>query len=175
MKTSLISILGMAAFLFAVAPAVQAADQPDTPAPAANWLIVQNSTGLKFDGKSITLEGVSPQTILFTDRPERMSATMPTEIFVKDWTAGKDSFEVDPPNASLSTVVDGKENTSVVELTNPRLDGTNLTYDVRILEGTPPNAGTNSALFIDWWYGPWGGVCNYRYWRGVRCHHPYWY
>ena len=61
MKTSLISIFGMAAFLFAAAPTVQAAsDPPDTPAPAANWLIVQNSTGLKFDGKSITLEGVSP-------------------------------------------------------------------------------------------------------------------
>ena len=79
-----------------------------------------------------------------------------------------------PPNAALSVVVDGKENTSVVELTNPRLDGTSLTYDVRLLEGTPPAAGSNSALFIDWWYGPWGGVCNYRYWRGVRCRHPGW-
>ena len=59
---------------------------------------------MKFDGKSVTLEGVSPQTILFTDRPERMSATMPTEVFVKDWTAGKDSFEVDPPNAALSVI-----------------------------------------------------------------------
>jgi hypothetical protein len=62
MKTSLMSIVGMAAFLFAATTAVQAADQPDTPAPAANWLIVQNSTGLKFDGKSITLEGVSSRT-----------------------------------------------------------------------------------------------------------------
>src|SRR5512139_2864362 len=139
MKNSLLSMLGMAGLLLVAAPAVQAAEQPDTAAPAANWLIVQNSTGMKFDGKSVTLEGVSPQTILFTDRPERMSATMPTEVFVKDWAAGKDSFEVDPPNAALSVMVDGKENTSVVELTNPRLAGTSLTYDVRILEGTPPN------------------------------------
>ena len=37
----------------------------------------------------------------------------------------------------------------VVELSNPQLAGNDLTYDARILEGTPPTNGGACALFID--------------------------
>jgi hypothetical protein len=37
----------------------------------------------------------------------------------------------------------------VVTLLNPRLDGQNLTYDVRILDGDMPASGGESSLFID--------------------------
>jgi len=37
----------------------------------------------------------------------------------------------------------------VVELKNPQLKGDDLTYDVRILEGKPPEKGGLCSLFID--------------------------
>ncbi|MBP0645267.1 hypothetical protein J8J17_26100, partial [Mycobacterium tuberculosis] len=68
--------------------------------------------------------------------------------------SGKDDFEKDPPNATVSTVVNGKTDLAVVELRNPRLSGGNLTYDIRTLGGTLPDAGEHASVFIDWWYGP---------------------
>lgn len=139
-------------------------------APLADWLMVQNAPSVKYDGKTLTLENVTPQTIMFTDRPQRMAGGIATARFVADWGAGKGSFEKDPPNASLSVTVDGKEQVSVVELTNPKLDGTSLSYDVAVLDGVVPASGAATTLFIDWWYGPRGGVCHYGPWGGVRCH-----
>lgn len=139
-------------------------------APAADWLMVQSAASIAYDGKTLTLENVAPQTIMFTDRPQRMAGDIATRRFVEDWNAGKDSFEKDPPNASLSVLVGDEEKLSVIELTNPRLEGTSLSYDVTVLDGTVPANGKATTLFIDWWYGPRGGVCHYGPWGGVRCH-----
>ncbi len=142
-------------------------------APAADWLFVQNAQAVTFDGHTMTLQGVTPQTVMFTDRPQRMSGDISTTAFTKTWTEGKDNFQKDPPNATLSVVVDGKEQTAVVELSNPRLAGNDLTYDVRVLNGDVPQKGGSATLFIDWWYGRYGGVCHYGPWGGVRCFHPW--
>ena len=138
-------------------------------APVADWLMVQSAASIAYDGKTLTLENVSPRTIMFTDRPQRLAGDMPTTRLVDDWNAGKDSFEKDPPNASLSVLVGEEEQVSVVELSNPRLDGTSLSYDVAVLDGTVPATGQSATLFIDWWYGPRGGFCHYGPWGGVRC------
>lgn|GEM_PF-2331916 len=37
----------------------------------------------------------------------------------------------------------------VVTISNPRLEGQNLTYDVKTLEGDLPKTGGAAALFID--------------------------
>lgn len=88
------------------------------PMPAANWLFAQTGSGFTSDGKTLTITGVSSQTLMFSDRPERMTADAPTAKFVSFWTEGKDSFEKDPPNASVSFTADGKPDLAVVELTN---------------------------------------------------------
>jgi hypothetical protein len=137
--------------------------------PAANWLLVQTAASVSFDGKTLTLKGVSPQTLMFADRPQRMTGSIDTQSFVEEWNKGKDSFEKDPPNATLASVVDGKERLSVVELTSPKLQGDALTYNVKVLHGTPPQAGTASSLFIDWWFGPRGGICRHNPWGHVYC------
>lgn len=36
-----------------------------------------------------------------------------------------------------------------IRLSNPRLEGADLTYDIRTLEGTLPKTGGAAALFID--------------------------
>jgi hypothetical protein len=71
-------------------------------------------------------------------------------LFLKQWTEGKNSFKNDPPNAALSVFSEGARPTgAVVVLSNPRLDGKNLLYDVRTLKGTLPTNGTETTLFID--------------------------
>ncbi len=88
-------------------------------------------------------------TVCFTDRPARMAGHMQTSKLIPLWSQGKDSFLKDNPNATLS--IFGGDNVSdlVVELSNPQLSGNDLTYDARILEGTPPPNGEACALFID--------------------------
>ncbi|HYP84485.1 hypothetical protein [Variovorax sp.] len=122
--------------------------------PPANWLFVQTGTSFTSDGKTLSIHGVAPQTLMFTDRPERMTGDVLTNRFVEFWNQGKDNFQKDPPNATISTAIDDKTDLVVVELTNPRLSGDTLTYDIRLLDGEMPHAGKQISVFIDWWYGP---------------------
>jgi len=62
----------------------------------------------------LTLTGVSPATIYFTDRPERIAGNMRTADFVPFWSKGKDSFLKDPPNADISIVEGDKQLRQVV-------------------------------------------------------------
>ncbi|PZV18929.1 MAG: hypothetical protein DCF20_02435 [Pseudanabaena sp.] len=119
-------------------------------------LFVQNSVSGTFDGKTLTLNGIGP-TIFFTDRPKRVAGQVHTKEFVSNWfTKGADnsSFEVDPPNATLSIFGKDKVNSAVIELRNPKLVKNTLTYNVKILKGDLPKSFQESSLFIDI-YGRW--------------------
>jgi len=136
-----------------------------TPAPRANALItwtasgkqskkvdvlfVQNAKNVSFNKGKLVLRGVNPVTVCFTDRPARMAGHMKTSKFVLLWSQGKDSFLKDNPNATLSVFRGDNVSDLVVELSNPQLSGNDLTYDARLLEGTPPANGGACALFID--------------------------
>jgi len=128
--------------------AVQAAD--DTP-KQADVLFVQTAKGMTFDPKTkkLTLQGVSPVTLFFSDRPERIAGNMKTSAFVPFWSKGKDSFLSDPPNADASILDDGGLRQVVVELQDPVLDGDNLTYTVKVLKGDVPAKAADVSVFID--------------------------
>ncbi|MEP9378572.1 hypothetical protein ABLE91_17785 [Aquabacter sp. CN5-332] len=145
----------------AVAAPAMAQSSAQTAMPAANWLFVQAADSATVDGSKLVLKGVAPQTVMFADRPERMTGDTTTASFVKLWTDGKDSFQKDPPNATLSVTVDGKSQVSVVELSDPVLSGDTLTYNIKVLSNEKPVSGQAASLFIDWWYGGPG-----RCWRG---------
>jgi hypothetical protein len=113
------------------------------------FLFVQNAEGASLDNKKLTLKGISPTTIFFSDRPQRIAGHMSTKEFIPFWSEGKDSFLADPPNASLSVFSEGKVSDVVVELRNPKLTGQDLSYDVRVLEGKMPEEGGACSLFID--------------------------
>jgi hypothetical protein len=118
----------------------------------ADCLFVQNAKSMTYDkakGK-LTLRGVSPVTIFFSDRPERVAGNMLTTGFVPFWSEGKDSFSKDPPNANLSILEKDKALADVVvTLRSPALKGEDLTYDVNVLEGDMPAKGGPVSLFID--------------------------
>ena len=143
--------------------------------PPADWLLVQTATSVSYDGKILTLKGISPGTIMFADRPQRMTANIATQALIDEWNKGQRGFEKDPPNANLSLLVDGKEQNTVVELTNPKLSGDTLTYDARLLYGEPAKTSGPGTLFIDWWEGPNGGASadTTGPWHTVHCEPSY--
>ncbi|MEH3148289.1 MAG: hypothetical protein PGN34_23850 [Methylobacterium frigidaeris] len=158
-----LSLLGHAAQAQAPQGAPAAPPANAVSMPSANWLFVQTAASASVEGNTLTLKGVSPQTLMFTDRPERMTGDAPTAKFVSYWTSGKSDFQKDPPNATLSVDVDGTAHVAVVELTEPKLDGDTLTYTIKVLGDKAPVGGKAASLFIDWWYGPgWGPA---HYWR----------
>ena len=140
---------GLALALGTVRPArAQATDDAE---PKADFLFVQTATGMAFDANRnrLTLNGVSPVTLFFTDRPERIAGNMSTEAFVPFWSEGTDSFLSDPPNADLSIIENGELRETVVELRDPVLEDDSLHYTVRIIEGDMPVLGEQVSLFID--------------------------
>ncbi len=127
------------------------AQPTDDAQPKADFLYVQTATGLAFDANRnwLSLNGVSPVTLFFSDRPERIAGDMTTEAFVPFWSEGTDSFLSDPPNADLSILLDGTLREVVVELRDPEIDGAGLHYTVRILDVEMPVEGGAVSLFID--------------------------
>jgi len=112
-------------------------------------LYVQNSASTSFDGERLTLSGVGGTTLLFSDRPDRVTAHVPTSEFVAGWGDGDDSFSSNPPNAVLSSFDADEVNDVVVVLSDPKLDGTNLSYEVTITDGELAATSAESSLFID--------------------------
>jgi hypothetical protein len=138
-------IAGAAAAVPLISQAAQAA------AKKADFLFVQTAKAMSFDKGSnqLTLEDVSPITVMFADRPERIASQMKTQKFVPFWSKGKDSFLSDPPNADVSILDGDKLKQVVVTLMDPKVDGDTLTYKVKVLEGDMPDKGKDVSLFID--------------------------
>ncbi|MEJ2174105.1 MAG: hypothetical protein P8Y76_04155 [bacterium] len=119
-------------------------------AKGADFLFVQNARSMTYDAGKLTLKGMSPVTIFFSDRPERIAGNMPTRVFVPFWSEGKGSFAKDNPNANLSILEKDKFVADiVVTLASPVLEGEDLSYAVKILEGKLPASGGPVSLFID--------------------------
>ena len=126
----------------------QPASRAAQPSTKVELLFVQNATSGSFDGKTLTLRGVGP-TLFFSDRPERIAGQVGTSDFVGHWTKGADNFAASPPNATLSVFGAKEVGSSVVVLTNPKLDRNTLSYTVKVLEGKPPASFKEASLFID--------------------------
>ena len=115
-------------------------------------LIVLNAQGAKLSGRTLTLDGVSPNAIVFADRPIRAAGHALTARLLAEWGDGApDSFAKDPPNATISVL--NKANASVADivvvLKAPKLDGDKLTFDVAVIEGDLGRADGPATVFID--------------------------
>ena len=136
-----------------------------TPAAAAEskaqLMFVQSADSLKADDKTLRLVNASPQTIYFADRPVRVAGHITMADYLKEWSAaaGPNNFSKTPPNATLSVYEPGKEGNTltVVEISQPVMEGRDLVYRYKVLEGKVPATGGAASLFIDW-IGVGGGV-----------------
>ena len=126
-------------------------------------MFVQIADDLKVDpaAQTIRLVKVAQQTLFFSDRPKRIAGHMKMADYLTEWTskAGTNNFGNNPPNATVSVFEPEKsDNTlAVVTISNPKVDGADLVYNYKVVDGTPPVGGGATSLFIDW-IGVGGGA-----------------
>lgn len=134
---------GMAAF--GVTRAVAAQEATPAPEDGPAFLFVQLAETGSWRPKpdvedvyELTLHGVGAQSLYFSDRPERVVGTVPTDRFLE----GLGFTPVNPPNAAaVVRTPDGERDVLVIELFNPvytrEFDadrGASLRYDARVLD-----------------------------------------
>ena len=152
-----VATLLVAAPLTASLPLAQAKEEQDK----VQLMFVQTADDLKADDKTLRLINVGKQTLYFSDRPKRIAGHLTMPAYMEEWKAGAgpDNFASDPPNATLSVYESGQAGNTltVVEISHPVIEGNDLIYHYKLIEGTMPKAGGATALFIDW-IGAGGGV-----------------
>jgi hypothetical protein len=118
---------------------------------AEESMFVQTAEGIVSEGGTLTLRGITPSTLFFSDRPQRVVGHMSTTDFVDLWDEGENSFKADPPNAVLSFLEPGGDvpEDAVVVIQEPVLGNGDLSYSIDVLEGTVPTQTGPVTLFID--------------------------
>ncbi|MGZ4186571.1 MAG: hypothetical protein ACXVUE_20320 [Solirubrobacteraceae bacterium] len=118
---------------------------------AEESMFVQTAQNIECDGATLTLRGITPSTLYFSDRPQRVVGHMKTSEFVDLWDAGDNSFASDPPNAVLSFLEPGADvpEDAVIVIREPRLTEGELAYTIEVLEGSVPAQTGPVTLFID--------------------------
>jgi hypothetical protein len=114
-------------------------------------LIVMNARDANLLDQKLVLDGVGANAIIFADRPVRAAGHLLTSRLLEEWGNGG-SFAKDPPNATVSVLSkdDASVSDVVVELRNPHLlQGDQLSFDVRVLEGNLVGANGPAAVFVD--------------------------
>ena len=146
--------LAMAASLPAIAQtanqgAPKVIGQPQQPRVVPS-MIVLNAKGAKLGGGKLVLEGVSPNAIVFADRPVRSAGHALTAHLLEEWS-GNESFGKTPPNATVSVLMKAKAAVvdAVVVLKSPKLEGDKLTFDVDVLEGDLAGGDGAASVFMD--------------------------
>jgi len=114
-------------------------------------MFVQVAHDMTSDGAKVTFHGLSPATLFFSDRPQRVVGHLTAQQFVDEWSKGENSFTADPPNAVISFLADDDETPedAIVVLKDPSLDGGDITYTVEMLEGSLPAKAESCSVFID--------------------------
>jgi hypothetical protein len=115
-------------------------------------MIVLNARSARLEGQKLTLDGISPNAIVFADRPVRSAGHALTAHLLEEWSINSpDSFAKTPPNATVSVFNKAKAGVvdAVVVLKSPKLDGERLTFDVDVLEGDLTGGDGAVSVFMD--------------------------
>ena len=147
LRRSAFAALGATAILRDTSRA-KADEEPESDAEV-DFLFVQTCKSATLADGKLTLLGVAPTTLYFSDRPERITGHLETSGFVEEWGEGEDSFASNNPNAALSIIHADYPEEIVVVLKSPALEDGNLVYDVDVLEGPESASGETASLFID--------------------------
>jgi hypothetical protein len=125
--------------------------QPQKPKVVPS-MIVLNAHGAKLADGKLVLDGISPNAIIFADRPVRSAGHALTAHLLEEWSdKSPDSFAKNPPNATVSAFSKSKKGVvdAVVVLKSPKLDGQRLTFDVDVLEGDLVGGDGAVSVFMD--------------------------
>ena len=125
----------------------------------SNWLFSQTADAGTIapnnDGTwTLTLTGIDPNVLGFTDRPLREAEVGRVERLVEAWPVM--FADADPNGVVVAHNDAGETNSAVVQLMDPVLDGSSMTYTVKVLtnEGGPAEPGATYdfgqvSVFID--------------------------
>jgi hypothetical protein len=120
---------------------------------AADVTVIEDGSGF-----SVSLPA-SERVTAFTDRPNRQTDSMTLLEFAEDWEVY--GFDTDPPNAALLLETGSQTLTSVVEMTNPRIENGQVIFGLNPIDDPAPVAGNtqthtlkpatynHASLFID--------------------------
>jgi len=122
------------------------------------WLFSQTAHGASLirnpNGEyTLTLKGIDPHVMAFTDRPARDTQIARTQSLVNSWAT---IFAEDPPNAVLvEHDPQGEANSVVLTLRNPQLisptggtNGDTLTFDAVLITSENPSPFTKLAAGV---------------------------
>ena len=98
---------------------------------------------------TLTLEDADANMVIFTVRPHRIAAAVPSADLMKAWVEGLDGFADDPPNAALVGQSDGNPVSIIVELTDPKHSDENISFSYAVLEGPDVQSLTDSYIVIE--------------------------
>lgn len=159
--TSLRTLIKLAAFAWMALPLSTMLSPAHAADDKVQLMFVQSAESLKADDKTLRLVNISPQAIYFSDRPKRVAGHLTMPAYLEEWTAaaGPNNFAKNPPNATVSVYETGQSTNTlaVVTLSQPVVEGKDLVYRYKLVEGKVPTAGGATSLFIDW-IGVGGGV-----------------
>ena len=113
-------------------------------------MFAQTAPRAASDGERLTLEGVTPATLFFSDRPQRVVGHLSTEDFVGLWGDGENSFAEDPPNAVVAYLEPEDDAPRTLSSTaRPKAIDGSVSYAIEVLEGSVPSVTGPVSLFID--------------------------
>lgn len=135
---------------------------------AVRWLFVMSADEGKIyeeEGQTyLEMSGVASNVVAFSDRPVRRYKSFDTNEFIVSWQkgVGGGSFQSDSPNAAAihaeMTAISDKHDIvpAIVELTDPKLDGDTLTFEIvqlntQDVEFVMDREYKDVTLFIDSW------------------------
>jgi hypothetical protein len=124
------------------------------PEPAGRLMLITGdsltATTIENGKQSITITGVPPTTMWFTDRPEHVAGAESTEDLLTEFFT---NYPNNPPNATISMLVDGQPETRIITLSEPVFNGSTIEFTSTPLENDPwgvvPSLATYISITID--------------------------
>jgi hypothetical protein len=135
-----LATLATGALLAAASPPAAAqtapAQVPSLPLTDESWFFSQTAASGTLGTGRLVLSGVSPSVLEVSDRPAREVRRTALGTFAADWPA---RFGAEAPNAVLTAVVDGREQSTTLVLSDPSVDAAagRLAYAAATVDGSP--------------------------------------
>jgi hypothetical protein len=113
-------------------------------------MFVQVAGRVVFDGRSLTLLDLAPATVFVGGRPDDSFGYLPTGLFLDRWYEDGSGTRTRGVGAVLSFLDPdmAKSCDAHLALSLPRIRGTGMEYQARVLDGEVPSTAGACVLFI---------------------------
>lgn len=146
-------LFGLLTLLLTAVPCLAETKTGDVPGHAlrdpVSLLLVQTAEAISHTEGELRLHKIGRITLFFADRPQVLEGFLPLDDFAAMWANGWNRYAADPPNAVLQILEPAGQPLIAIELLQARIEGDDLIYGIRVLEGELPSQAGPATLFID--------------------------